>query len=186
MGSWGRRLLRGPEGRSLGWQSWADTGLSRQVRTNPSETLEADVQATLKRRNSLHRRKADLSPIYPFKTVTMFDCFADLADIRPKLSDVQYRFSQLAHGLFHLLRNAAFRRGLIFHMILVGHWFSSRRKLRESRQVGLHNPSGWTEGPHFLAHPTDIHSAFFRGFLVGIAAQVATLTCSNAPENALR
>ena len=40
----------------------ADSGRSLQVQTYPAETLEADVQATLKRRNFLHRRKAALSP----------------------------------------------------------------------------------------------------------------------------
>ena len=40
----------------------AGTGLSLQVRTNPAETLEADVQAALKLGFTLHRRMTAKSP----------------------------------------------------------------------------------------------------------------------------
>ena len=40
----------------------AETGLSPQVRTNYVETSGADIQTTLKRRNSLHRRMTAQSP----------------------------------------------------------------------------------------------------------------------------
>ena len=42
------------------------SGLSLQVQTNPAETLEADVQATLKLGFTLHRRMTAKSPFMTF------------------------------------------------------------------------------------------------------------------------